>query len=125
MSNRKKLVERRKDKRFQVKEGALAVLRPHPAKLGQIIDISRGGLAFTYIAGEGKPTGSFELEIFFSDNGFHLDKIQFETVSDFEIREVPFSSITMRRCGVRFGELTDNQVSQLEHFLRSYTLDNL
>jgi len=37
------------------------VLRPHSTKLGQIMDISRGRLAFRYIASEEPSNGSFKL----------------------------------------------------------------
>ncbi|NVM22536.1 MAG: PilZ domain-containing protein [Desulfobacterales bacterium] len=123
MIKRKKLVERRKHTRFHAKDGALALLTSGSAKLGQIIDISVGGLAFCYIADEERSNGSFELGLFFSDNGFYLDGVRFEIISDFEIGdEVPLNSITMRRCGVQFAKLTHNQISQLEYFIQNYTL---
>ena len=44
-----------------------------------------------------------------------------QTISDFQIaNDVPFSSITMKRCGVQFRDLTPHQVSQLEYFIRTY-----
>ena len=126
MTNRKEIVERRKHKRFQVKDGAFAVaMPPQPCStpLGQIIDVSRGGLAFRYIAGEEGSNGSFELVILLANNNFHSDKVPFETISDFEIaNEVPFSSITMRRRGVQFGKLTDKQISQLDYFIRNHAI---
>lgn len=64
MTNSKELFERRKHKRFHVQDGAFAVLRPHYAELlGQIIDISRGGVSFRYIASEELSNGSFKLDI--------------------------------------------------------------
>lgn len=124
---RKEMAERRKDKRFEVRNGAFAVLRasswPHSTqKLGQIKDISMGGLAFSYIASEDLSNGSVQLSIFLVKNRFHLRKIPFETISDLETDEVPFSSITMRRSGVQFGELTPNQISQLKYFIQSHTI---
>ena len=55
IAKRKELMERRKHKRFQVQDSVFVVLRapwPRSAKVGQIIDMSRHGLAFRYIAGE-------------------------------------------------------------------------
>ena len=40
--------KRRKDKRHQVHEGVLVVVDPHSGKKDRIIDISLGGLAFSY-----------------------------------------------------------------------------
>ncbi len=50
MTDTKQRVEQRKHKRFKVLEGAFAALRapwPHSTRLGQIIDIGMGGLAFS------------------------------------------------------------------------------
>lgn len=123
----KEVDERRKHKRFQVQNGAFAVFTafswPHSTqKLGQIIDIGMGGLAFSYIASEEPSNGSLELSIFLAENRFHLRNIPFETISDVETNEVPFSSITMKRSGVQFGELTPNQISQLKYFISNHTI---
>lgn len=128
MTNNKEIVEGRKHKRFRVQDGAFAVagMPPHPRCIppGQIVDVSRGGLAFQYVAGEEEGSnGSFELVILVANNNFHSDKVPFETISDFEIaNEVPFSSITMRRRGVQFGKLTDKQISQLDYFIRNHAI---
>jgi hypothetical protein len=123
VTNRKKIVERRKHKRFQVQEGAFAVLTPHFYKRGQIIDISRGGLAFRYTNNELTPNASSNLGISLADVGFYLSKVPFKTISDFEIaNEVAYSFTTIRRCGVEFGDLTLNQISQLEYFIWNHTI---
>jgi len=84
--------------------------------------MSREGLAFRYIAGHERPNGALELEILLGDHSFYLDKIPFKTISDCETaNEVPFSSIKMRRSGVQFGDLTPNQISQLEYFIQNHT----
>ncbi len=126
---KEEIVERRTHKRFRAQDGAFAVAgmppQPHFIPPGQIVDVSRGGLAFHYVAGDEKegPNGSFELVILLANKNFHIDKVPFETISDFEIaNEVPFSSITMRRRGVQFGKLTDKQISQLDYFIRNHTI---
>jgi len=120
------MVERRKHKRFKVQDRAFVVLgappRPHSTKAGQIIDISMGGLAFSYIADDDRSNASSELGIFLADNSFHLRHIPFETISDLKTNRVPFSSITIRRSGVQFGELTHDQISQLEYFIQNHTI---
>ena len=122
VTKRKKIVERRKHKRFQVQDGAFAVLTPHFYNWGQIIDISRGGLAFRYTGKELPPNISCDLGISLANIGFYLGKLPFETISDFKTaNEVAYSFTTTRRCGVEFGELTLNQVSELEYFTQKYT----
>jgi hypothetical protein len=127
MARRKEMNERRKHTRFQVQNGALAVLTapsyPHSTeRLGQITDMGMGGLAFSYIASEEPSNGLVQLTIVLAGNSFHLPKIAFETISDFETNGVPLSSIKMRRCGVQFGDLTPNQMSKLEYFIRNHSI---
>jgi hypothetical protein len=123
---RKKRVEQRKQNRFRVREGAFAVLGDDISKLGQIIDICMGGLAFRYVA-MGTPTdGPFKLDIFLDEKGFYLGSLPFKIISDIEIdHEIPFSSITVRRHGVQFGKLTHKQMSQLNYFIRNHTVGEL
>jgi hypothetical protein len=121
-----KYVERRKYTRFRTRSGALIELRSQRGKLGEIIDISKGGLAFRYIDIGDRPKGSFELDIFLKGTGFRLEKVPAKTISDSRTTKYfPFSSTKTRRQGVEFGELTQKQISQLEHFIRNYTTDEV
>ena len=119
---RKEHKERRKYTRFRARDGALIELRSHRGKLGEIIDISKGGLAFRYIDIGDRPKGSFELDIFLKEAGFRLEKVPAKTVSDLKTTKFfPYSATKTRRQGVQFGELTGNQISKLEHFIKNYT----
>lgn len=118
----KNVTEQREHKRYKAREDAFAVLNANDSKIGQIKDISMGGLAIHYIANGTKSIDSSFLDILLADNGFYMEKIPFESVSDFEIpNEFAFSSLRMNRHGVKFGQLTRHQLSQLEDFLRNYT----
>jgi hypothetical protein len=121
--NDKKMVERRKHQRFRVREGVFAVLGPHSNKIGTIIDISMTGLAFNYIEDTvDQQDKSFELNIFLAEDSFHLNNIRFQEITDQRAKKVPFSSINLRRRGVRFDTLTPAQTSQLGHFIRNHTV---
>ncbi|MBW2567554.1 MAG: PilZ domain-containing protein [Deltaproteobacteria bacterium] len=120
MSVAEKLVERRKHNRFSVSKGAFVALRPHYGKIGQVVNISMGGLAFTYMADEERPS-SFELDIFLAGGSFYLQEVPFGTISDFHNDGMPLSSVKMRRMGVQFGDLSPHQVSQLEYFIQNHT----
>lgn len=115
-------VERRRLKRFKVKEGAFAVLMPDSKRLGQILDLGKGGLSFLYIdTGEGA-NGSTQLDIFVAGNGFYLSKLPVHIVSDIQVpNKIPINPIVMRRQGIQFGELTLEQTSSLDSFMRQYT----
>jgi len=122
MTENEKPVEKRLQKRFRAQDDAYAMLRGSVSKLGKILDISRGGLAFRYIDIGERPESSFELEILVKGNGFHLNNVSFETISDFgSTKDFPFSSIPMRRRGGQFLGLTENQISELEYFMEHYT----
>lgn len=121
MTATKEIVERRRHTRFQVPKSAFVGFGPYDAKVGQVIDVSTGGLAFRYVGTEEPSNG--ELSIFLAERDFYVGQIPFRTVSDFETAgRTPSTSVALRRSGVRFGKLTDHQTSQLEHFLHSLTL---
>ena len=116
------MVERRKHKRFQVQDDAIAVLRPSINKRGPIIDISRGGLAFRYITGKDSSGRSSKLDILLTDLRFYVGHMPIRTVSDFEVTsDLPFRGIKRRRRSVQFGKLTQEQMSHLERFIRDHT----
>jgi len=110
--------ERRKHKRFRVQNGGLAALCPEFSIVGQIIDISAAGLAFRYVASEERSKESSRLSILLTDGSFCFEKIPFEAVWDTPMpREFSFGAITLRRCGVQFGELTNGQKLDLQYFM--------
>jgi hypothetical protein len=113
--------EQRQYKRFQVPKGAFVGLGPYDTKVGQIIDMSMGGLAFRYVGMEEPLHG--ELDIFLSERDFYLGRIPFKTVSDFEmVSTAPSSPVSMRRTGVQFKKLTHFQISRLQYLIQNYTL---
>lgn len=124
MSN-KNFTELRQKQRFKVKEGALAFFNPNPSILGSIVDISEGGLAFTYMENSSSPPEgtAAKLDILMSDDGFYLDQVPFETVADFEMpTEYSFSTIIMKRLCLKFGKLSAEQKKQLDYFISKYTI---
>jgi len=115
------LVDRRNTKRFRIKEGSFAALLPHSNKLGQIADLSKGGLSFLYLdMGEGSNESS-ELDIYVAGDDFYLSKLAVKTVSDIRIpNKIPINPVVMRRCGVQFGDLAPEQTSSLDLFVQTY-----
>ena len=117
------LVEGRQHRRFRVHNGGFAALCNEFTALGQIIDISRGGLSFRYVASEARTYGSAELRILMTDGSFCFEKVPFKTIWDSAMpREFSSGAITLRHCGVQFGDLTHSQRVDLEYFIHSYTL---
>lgn len=126
MKNKPTDEERRNHTRFKTKPGAYTVFSARSIIPGRINDISLGGLCFSYVEGEEWYHESSELDILFGDDDFYLDKIPFETVSDTVIEnESPYSQIIMRRCGVKFGQMTPEQLEQLKHFITQNTVNGV
>ena len=119
---------RREHKRYKIRDGAFAVLKsqPNSSKLGNIVDISKGGLAFHFLDTKEIPDEFFELDIFVSGGGFVVSSVPVEIVSQIPIdKEIPFFSVTTRRFCIKFGELTEKIKSQLNHLIQNYAIPDL
>jgi len=118
--------DRRKQPRFKAVNGAYAAIRHSSKQLGQIKDISFSGLAFKYLANEGQTNGARALDIFITKHNFYIKDIPIHLVRDTQIdRESPFSTIPVRQQGVRFGDLSDKQCTQLGQLLQHHTLGEI
>lgn len=134
MAGRKRTIERRKNKRYNAVEGAYAAISPNSHKLGQITDISMGGLAFTYIDTNngstnyeaGKPQDQIEESIFLSSMGFYVGDLPFKTISDNEVTNTPsFSSMKVRERHVQFTDLSFKQLFDLDYYLKNNVSDQM
>jgi hypothetical protein len=115
--SRKKPTDLRKYKRLRAQNGAFVDLRISPIKVGEIVDISRGGLAFRYLDVGERPKESFELDMYSTHNDFRTGKVPVKTIWDRETAgELGFFTKTRLR-GVQFGKLTQNQFSELKRFV--------
>jgi len=122
MINSQKVVERRLHERFRVQQGVYALLKNGSSKLGQIENISKGGLAFKYINHGVQLNEPVEVDIFLSGYGFFLKGIPCKRISDIHLENyVPFSTFEMRQLSVRFGEMNDDQMIHLDAFIEKYT----
>lgn len=114
--------ERRRHKRFRSKEGSYAVLSGPVSKMGQILDISRGGLSFRYIDIGDRPKETCVLDILSEGNTFRLKNVGFRVISDLDAsKDFPFSTIPMRRSGGELTGLSDGQIYDLEYLIENYT----
>jgi hypothetical protein len=111
--------KRRKDDRFKLHDGAVVVIDPHSEKKDKIIDISLGGLAFSYSNERKQFDEEFEVDIYI-DNEIYLKKLKVKLISDIEIGEVPFESANVRRLSGQFMWLTTIQKSDLNSLFKKY-----
>ncbi len=119
------LTERRQYKRYRAVDGIIAMLGFPSKIMGSIIDMSKEGLSFQYIVDSEPPHESMELDILYTDKLIYIDKVPFKAVSDIDIYSGASSALfPLRRCGVKFGELTNEQKGQLEHLILNLTKKN-
>jgi hypothetical protein len=121
MLSTKLWVERRKHKRCETQKDTLGILRSNNTKVGLITDVGAGGLGFRYI-GKEQPIGEWaELSILPAQDLFYLHKIPCKFVWDRNASKDHYSSITMRECGLQFGELTPDQMNLLKYFIQTHS----
>ena len=111
--------------RFLAKDNSFAALRNGFKKVGKIDDISINGLGFSFLSEITQVDSTdhhTQVDIFSSDNGFHLSnvpcRIVYETPDTTLNKKFPVQTY---RCGLQFGELTRIQLEQLELFIENYT----
>ena len=118
--------EKRKSKRFKGKEGAFAAfIRPKALmNMGQIQDISIGGLCIQYVYTDEDNKGCSEIKIFGGNDRFiHLDRVECRIVYDHEVPKGPWEQISTRRCGVELENLSVEQLSMLQDFIDHFAFD--
>jgi hypothetical protein len=112
----------RRYRRFAAREDAFAVLRNRVSEIGQLINVSKGGLAFKYMAEQALPADRYELDIFLAGRREFLWRgIPHRTILDIEMTPtVPFSMIRMRRRSIAFENLTEDHHMRLENLLELF-----
>ena len=112
--------DKRKFKRFKGREGAFAAfIKPDEfLNMGQIQDISIGGLCVRYVSTNEDNKRCSEIKIFGSNGRFiHLDRVQCRIVYDHEVPEGSWKQISTRCCGVEFENLSVEHLSTLQEFM--------
>jgi hypothetical protein len=117
-------IDRRKDERFQVKRFTFVKLWSESNEdIGQLLDISKRGLSLRYFSKAQNPINFSQLGLFSSGCDLAIDGIPFRVVSDTELPNgSPLDPINFRRSGVQFGQLTPEQLSELDYFLKTNTI---
>lgn len=114
--------DRRKFERYAVESPAYAAVGPDFGRMGHIINISRSGVAFTYIKHRERSIIEGETLIQISDNYETIGDFPFICVSDTgcDLAD-PFSSVEVRYHRGRFGDLSPEQKRRLLSFLEMKT----
>lgn len=117
------LSEKRTFSRLIPRRDVFAALGRGITKIGKIKDISRGGSAFEYIIhADIKQKSARDLDIFIPGDEFYLADIPCSVVYDLPINSdntftAPFIT---KRCGIKFCDLSEEQICMLDTLLASY-----
>ncbi|HOI74697.1 MAG TPA: PilZ domain-containing protein [Syntrophales bacterium] len=112
----RRIFKRRLQSRFSVTGRAMVLIAPgeDSERKVQVLDISRGGLAFVYDGPKEDLEDSGILQLL-AHNVVFLEKVHFETASDVALQE---SEERYRRRGVRFKWMGVLDHGKLDDFIR-------
>ena len=115
-----KITERRKHKRLKVEDGAFLFFGSDPAMSGKVLDVSKKGIGFTYLASKPRTTKSIDLTLISTLRNFRCSGILGRTASDIQMGKNTING--ERRCGIQFEQITEEQASEIEDFIDSCTV---
>lgn len=99
----------------------MAVFRPNPSRLGEIEDISLGGIRVRYIAGAAPKNNFTELTLLKTGEHTLIKHLPFALVLDAEDdKPRPATSVPLRRSHIKFTRLTARQQRELGEFINAY-----
>lgn len=112
--------------RYIAQDQSFAALTKDYDRVGKIIDISLGGLAFEYLYDEQEiPDGLSKISIFLTKNDFHLLDLTCRIIRDQPIHSTDndLSCVIQKNtCSVQFLSLSEAQKSRLDFFIKNYTV---
>lgn len=113
-------IERRRHKRFRVKDDAFVFLGK---ETGTIFDISKSGLSVHCIPLNEKSSLPNQLDIFFAQSRFYLPNLPVSLVDDVQfLPNSIFSSFQIIRLRIKFGSLSNEQQARLDEFITLNTV---
>ena len=113
-----RLLNKRKSSRHRVEQHELILFGPNLPEEMEIVDLSMGGISFTYTATETLIDETFELDIKAGDI-FHLGRIRAQTVFDEVISELTSEDKVIRRRTAKFVNMSLTQEYDLKKFLKT------
>jgi len=115
--------------RYQAKDDTFALLKPNCDRLGQLRDISMGGCAFEYMRFEAfsfdDPIDeSIRLDLIMGDDDLYVSQLPCKIVYDRQMTDqidgARIDGVEMRRCGLEFGHLSDEQLAAIRTFIQKH-----
>ena len=121
---------KRKEKRYAVKTGAsvlfkksfaFGLFKNRTVYSGTIIDISLTGIRAEYTTATIWSGDFNKMSIVTIDNHISINNIPCKIITDRKVRHLQNDTF-LRRCGIRFGNLSDYHKLQLSYFIQKYTV---
>ena len=115
---------RRKEERFSMNDSVYVVVNTRPQTLGQVVEISSTGMAFTFVDIDAASKRlvdqpNLRMDLFAGGKGFFAKDLAGRLVSKIESVPAPaFSSFSIKRVGIQFEDLTLPQQVQVNHIVR-------
>jgi PilZ domain len=115
---------RRREERVSVKDSLYVVIDTQPQTMGQVVEISSTGLAFTFVdidAASLRLTklSTLRMELFAGGRGVSVKDLACKLVSKIEnAGTAPLSSLSIKRVGVQFEGLSLPQQVQINQLVR-------
>lgn len=119
--------ERRKEERYVFKDRAWALMRQPENKIGQIIDISMSGLAFSYLSIDSSNDNnkkSVYMDLL-AEEGLLVESLPAFPVSKKIISDKQsINQLNLWRQSVKFGNLSEYQKHLLKTIIKQYKKDD-
>lgn len=122
--------DQRKTTRFLIENNVIAAFQGGFTIIGEVKDISLGGLSFEHIYDGNLIQDPLKKEISLLVKGFSFPKMQCRLVYEIPVRPPPeYQGFTIyfvsKRCGVQFETLSEDQMAQLGSFIKAHTIEIL
>jgi len=115
---------RRKVDRVLVDDSLYVVIGTNPQTMGQVVEISSTGMAFTFVDIEGaslrlSQESILYMDLFAGGRGVFIKNLACKLVSKIEDASDPsYSALSIKRVGVHFEALSLPQQIQINHLVR-------
>ena len=114
-------IERRQHIRFAVPSKTLAIT---PRYLGRLLDISLEGCGVKYVGEDIRLEETEHIDILMKRskaNGCYMERLPIKIVWEDSPEFSPFSTIVVKKVGMKFNGLSSLQKQQLHSFIDNYT----
>jgi hypothetical protein len=121
---------RRKEQRFLVEDSLYVVIDTNPQTLGQVVEISSTGMAFTFVDIEDaslrlSKQSILHMDLFAGGRGVFIKDLACKLVSKIEnanTSDASLAALSIKRVGVHFEDLSLPQQIQINHLVRRQNL---